>query len=203
MLGVGGHRSLPCAGIIVQLTFAALFIATCAYLIRAGEQIDTYAAGAVKRLPMPAQAMQSRAILSAARDFARRVALAWPLQHALLFGSQTRGKAGTDSDTDLTILLNGESGDFVATKLALDDVAYDVLLDSGIRIQPLPIWAPESARREKDSNLRLLKTLPARASRCDTNATNGQGPARAHTGQPVARQRGRRWHLQPCRLRHV
>ena len=152
---------------------------------------------------MPAQAMQSPAILSAAHGFARRVALAWPLQHALLFGSQTRGKAGTHSDTDVTILLNGEPGDFVTTKLALDDVAYDVLPDSGIRIQPLPIWAPEWARRENDSKLRLLKTLPARASRCDTTATNGQGPARAHTGQPVARQRGRRWHLQPCRLHHV
>ena len=75
---------------------------------------------------MPTQAMQSPAILSAARDFARRVALAWPLQHALLFGSQTPGKAGTDSDTDLTILLNGESGEFVDTKLSCDDVAYDV-----------------------------------------------------------------------------
>lgn len=108
---------------------------------------------------MPSQALQSPAVLNAARDFARRVALAWPLQSAMLFGSQARGSAHVGSDTDVAVLLHGQTGDFVTTKLALDDVAYDVLLDSGIRIQPLPIWEGEWAHPERYSNPRLLENI--------------------------------------------
>ena len=108
---------------------------------------------------MPIQAIQSPAVLNAARDFERRVALAWPLQSAMLFGSQARGNADAGSDTDVAVLLQGQPGDFVATKLALDDVAYDVLLDSGIRIQPLPIWESEWAQPARYSNPRLLENI--------------------------------------------
>ncbi|MDT7517850.1 nucleotidyltransferase domain-containing protein [Rhodoferax sp. TBRC 17660] len=108
---------------------------------------------------MPVQALQSPAVLSAARDFARRVALTWPMQSAMLFGSQARGNSRIGSDTDVAVLLRGAPGDFVATKLALDDVAYDVLLDSGIRIQPLPIWEGEWAHPEQYSNPRLLENI--------------------------------------------
>jgi predicted nucleotidyltransferase len=108
---------------------------------------------------MPTQPPQNAAVLSAARDFAHRVAAAWPVRGAPLFGSQARGNAHAGSDTDVAVLLNGAAGDFVATKLALDDVAYDVLLDSGIRIQPLPIWEGEWAHPERYSNPRLLENI--------------------------------------------
>jgi len=52
--------------------------------------------------------------MSAARDFARPVATAWPLQGAMLFGRQARGSANLNSDTDVAVLLQGEPGDFVA-----------------------------------------------------------------------------------------
>ncbi|MDO9234688.1 MAG: nucleotidyltransferase domain-containing protein [Aquabacterium sp.] len=108
---------------------------------------------------MPTKSVQSAAVLSAARDFAHRVAAVWPMRGAMLFGSQARGNARAGSDTDVAVLLNGTPGDFVATKLALDDVAYDVLLDSGIRIQPLPIWEGEWAHPEAYSNPRLLENI--------------------------------------------
>jgi hypothetical protein len=79
-------------------------------------QFDTQMACSSKLQLMPLQAIQSPAVLSAARDF-------------------------------------------VATKLALDDVAYDVLLDSGIRIQPLPIWEGEWAHPAQYSNPRLLENI--------------------------------------------
>jgi antitoxin ChpS len=81
------------------------------------------------------------------------------MRGAVLFGSQARGNAQEGSDTDVAVLLNGEPGDFVATKLALDDVAYDVLLESGIRIQPFPIWEPEWTSPERYSNPRLLENI--------------------------------------------
>lgn len=108
---------------------------------------------------MNAAVFQTSQALSAARDFASRVGLNWPLRGALLFGSQARGAAHAGSDTDVAVLLGGEPGDFVDTKLALDDVAYDVLLDSGIRIQPLPIWEREWAHPEEYSNPRLLQNI--------------------------------------------
>ena len=108
---------------------------------------------------MPTAALQSPDVLSAARDFARRVTLNWPLRSAVLFGSQARGTAHLGSDTDIAVILEGTTGDFVTTKLALDDVAYDVLLDSGVRIQPLPIWEGEWAHPERYSNPRLLENI--------------------------------------------
>jgi antitoxin ChpS len=41
----------------------------------------------------------------------------------------------------------------------MDDLAYDVLLDTGIRIQPLPIWEDEWEHPEAYSNPLLLKNI--------------------------------------------
>ena len=63
------------------------------------------------------------------------------------------------SDADVAVLLRGSPGKFVATKLAMDDLAYDVLLDTGIRIQPLPVWESEWSQPENYSNPWLLKNI--------------------------------------------
>lgn len=47
------------------------------------------------------------------------------------------------SDADVAVLLSGQPGKFIETKFAMDDLAYEVLLKTGIRIQPLPIWQSE------------------------------------------------------------
>ncbi|MGQ0709326.1 MAG: nucleotidyltransferase domain-containing protein [Rhodoferax sp.] len=108
---------------------------------------------------MPPTALPDPAVLAAARDFVRRVAAGWPVQCAMVFGSQARGTSRPGSDTDVAVVLTGHAGDFVTTKLALDDVAYDVLLESAIRIQPLPIWADEWAHPEQHRNPRLLENI--------------------------------------------
>jgi antitoxin ChpS len=64
-----------------------------------------------------------------------------------------------DSDVDVSVLLHGRSGKFVATKLAMADIAYDVLLETGIRIQPLPTWKEEWKHPESYSNPRLLQNI--------------------------------------------
>jgi len=43
----------------------------------------------------------------------------------------------------VAVLLSGQPGKFIETKFAMDDLAYEVLLKTGIRIQPLPIWQSE------------------------------------------------------------
>lgn len=86
-------------------------------------------------------AVQSPAVLSAARDFARRVALAWPLQSAMLFGSQARGNAHVGSDTDVAVLLHGKP-----------------ILGKGHNLLPA---GPDSASRATDrTGCRLVKLRP-------------------------------------------
>lgn len=92
--------------------------------------------------------MQGRvdaATQSALERFATVVAGCYPLSSLVLFGSRARGEAQPDSDADVAVLLKGQHRDFLETKLALDDLAFDVLLESGILIQPLPIWEDEWA----------------------------------------------------------
>lgn len=97
--------------------------------------------------------------LEATRLFAQRLAVDYKLAGLFLFGSRARNQHRSDSDADVAVLLRGEHGRFVATKLAMDDIAYDVLLETGIRIQPLPIWEDEWKRPETYSNPRLLQNI--------------------------------------------
>lgn len=78
---------------------------------------------------------------------------------AILFGSRARKSHRPDSDADVAVLLHGTPGKFIATKLAMADLAYDVLLETGIRIQPLPVWEEEWNHPENYSNPRLLYNI--------------------------------------------
>jgi predicted nucleotidyltransferase len=99
------------------------------------------------------------AVSRAVREFARRVAGCYPVQQVILFGSRARGTQRTDSDADVAVLLRGVRGHFLDTKLEMIDIAYDVLLDTEIYIQPLPIWENEWAHPETHSNPRLLQNI--------------------------------------------
>lgn len=78
---------------------------------------------------------------------------------AILFGSRARKTHRPDSDAEVAVLLHGQPGKFVATKLAMADLAYDVFLNSRIRIQPLPIWEVEWQHPEMYSNPALLRNI--------------------------------------------
>lgn len=96
---------------------------------------------------------------NAARAFVAKVARDFDFAGAILFGSRARKSHRPDSDADVAVLLRGRPGKFVATKLAMADLAYDVLLETGIRIQPLPIWEEEWAHPDAYSNPRLLRNI--------------------------------------------
>ena len=97
--------------------------------------------------------------LTATRAFAERVAQAYPTQKAILFGSRARGTEHDERDADVAIILKGAVGPFIKSKMAMNDIAYDILLDTGIRIQPLPVWEAEWAHPENYSNPYLLKNI--------------------------------------------
>ncbi|MDZ7713489.1 MAG: nucleotidyltransferase domain-containing protein [Rhodovibrio sp.] len=51
-----------------------------------------------------------------------------------------RGDHHDESDADVAIVLNGSPGSVLNTKLDMVDLAYDAMLETGVRIQPMPIW---------------------------------------------------------------
>ena len=97
--------------------------------------------------------------LQATREFAARVASVYPTQQTILFGSRARGTANDESDADVAVVLAGKAGNFIHTKMAMNDIAYDILLSSGIRIQPLPVWEEEWSQPERYSNPYLLQNI--------------------------------------------
>jgi len=97
--------------------------------------------------------------LGVAREFVRRVSAAHSVKTAILFGSRARGTHRADSDVDLAVVLRGQRGKLVDTSLEMGDIAFDVLLETNIYIQPLPIWEDEWDRPETHSNPRLLENI--------------------------------------------
>lgn len=95
----------------------------------------------------------------AAGLFMQKISSQYDVAGALLFGSRARQTQRPDSDADIAVLLRGEHMRFLPTKLAMADVAFDVLLETGIRVQPLPVWEDEWLRPETYSNPTLLRNI--------------------------------------------
>ena len=95
----------------------------------------------------------------AIRAFISKASKHYALTGAILFGSRARYSHRVDSDADLAVLLKGSPKKFISIKLSMDDISYEVLLDTGIRIQPLPIWEEEWLHPQSYSNPRLLENI--------------------------------------------
>jgi antitoxin ChpS len=64
-----------------------------------------------------------------------------------------------DSDADVTVPLHGRRGAFLDIKLALDEIAHDVLLATGVLVQPLPEWEGEWEEPDRAAIPRLIRTI--------------------------------------------
>lgn len=95
----------------------------------------------------------------AVQRFLARIADRYDLAGAILYGSRARGTHRLDSDADVAVLLKGEHQRVLPTTLAMADVAYDVLLETGINISPLPVWLDEWEHPENYSNPTLLHNI--------------------------------------------
>lgn len=60
------------------------------------------------------------------------------VERAILYGSRARGEHRPDSDADLALILH-EGGNDGQILWMLGGLAYDVFIDTGILIQPVPI----------------------------------------------------------------
>lgn len=95
----------------------------------------------------------------AVRRFLALIASSYDTAGAILYGSRARGTHRPDSDADVAVLLKGEHQRVLTTALAMADVAFDVLLETGINISPLPVWLDEWEHPESYSNPALLQNI--------------------------------------------
>lgn len=95
----------------------------------------------------------------AVRRFLALIADRYDMAGAIIYGSRVRGTHRPDSDADVAVLLKGEHQRVLPTTLAMADVAYDVLLETGINISPLPVWIDEWEHPETYSNPNLLHNI--------------------------------------------
>ena len=81
----------------------------------------------------------------AARAFMQRLEGKYPAIEGLVFGSRARGDHKPDSDADLAVILKGERGDRYKVSGDMAGIAFDVMMETGVLVDPLPLWEDERA----------------------------------------------------------
>lgn len=91
--------------------------------------------------------------------FREKLANRFDAVQLILFGSRARGDYHEESDADVAVILSGQPEDFVETKLAMAGLAFDVLVETGVLIQALPVWECEQTSPTGYSNPELLQDI--------------------------------------------
>ena len=91
--------------------------------------------------------------------FLAKLAGSYDVARAIIFGSRARGGHRPDSDLDLAVVLNGPRRDFLATKLDMAGIAFDALLETGVLVQALPLWASDLQQPEQHANPALIANI--------------------------------------------
>ena len=114
----------------------------------------------ISRLAHKAQRRQlDEKTRGAARAFLRRLEGKCPIKAAFVFGSRARGDFRSDSDADVAVILRGDVGDRYKTSAEMADAAFDALMETGVVIDPLPLWESEMRFPERFSNPKLIENI--------------------------------------------
>lgn len=100
-----------------------------------------------------------RKTLEVAKVFLERLEGRYPVQGGVLFGSRARASHEADSDADLAVVLAGASGDRRSASREMAGIAFDVLMETGVLVDPLPLWEGELERRVAFSNPALIDAI--------------------------------------------
>ena len=83
----------------------------------------------------------------------------YPALEGLVYGSRARGDHKPDSDADLAVILKGEQGDRYKVSGEMAGIAFDVMLETGVLVQALPLWEGEFRQPERFSNSALIENI--------------------------------------------
>ena len=95
----------------------------------------------------------------AVHAFLAKVASQYDLAGAILFGSRARRDHRPESDADLAVVLRGAHGRRVDEALKMADIAFDVMLETGILIEAIPLWEDEWEHPETFNNPALIENI--------------------------------------------
>ncbi len=95
----------------------------------------------------------------AARAFMQRLEGRYPVREGILFGSRARHTHSPDSDADIAVVLKGQHGDRTAAALDMAGIAFDVLLETGVLVEAIPLWEDELKHPEQFSNPALIHSI--------------------------------------------
>ena len=95
----------------------------------------------------------------AARLFLQRTGAHYDLSRALLFGSRARGDAGASSDLDIAVVLRGAPAARADAAIEMAGLAFDVMLETGVLVDPIPLWEDEWTHPERFSNPALIEHI--------------------------------------------
>ncbi len=104
---------------------------------------------------MPIDPQTSRA----ATLFLEKLRHRYPVADALLFGSRARGDFHADSDADVAVVLPGVLASRTMEATVMADMAFDVLLETGVLISPLPMSEAEFSAPMTFGNPELIRTI--------------------------------------------
>jgi len=93
------------------------------------------------------------------RSFLRRVAERYPVREAILFGSRARHTHRPDSDADVAVILDGAHGNRTAAALDMAGIAFNVMMETGVMVEALPLWADDFEHPGAFGNPRLLQRI--------------------------------------------
>lgn len=142
-------------GAMSQADLARRFAVSQSTISRLAEKADA--------MPFPVPVRRIDADTArAARAFLKRLEGKYPVIEALLYGSRARGDHKSDSDADIAVILKGERGedrDRTAASLDMAGVAFDVMMETGVLVQGLPLWETELSRPETFTNPALINNI--------------------------------------------
>ena len=118
-----------------------------------GERIEGMSAGAQRALDRFSSALS--AVYSS------------ELNNVFVFGSRARGNAANDSDLDVVVVLKDDGLDHFTERMKLADLAYDVIVETGIHLQPWPVTIGEWENPETHRNPALVWAMKRDAIRAD------------------------------------
>jgi len=121
--------------------------------------ISRLAGKGTQPLPAPAAPALDAETARAARAFMRRLEGKYPVVEGILFGSRARGTHTPESDADIAIVLEGTTGNRYAAGGDMAGIAFDVMLETGVLVEALPLWADELKHPETFSNPALIENI--------------------------------------------
>ena len=76
-----------------------------------------------------------------------------------LYGSRARGDFRPDSDVDLAAVPLGPRGGIWETVRAMSDIAFDVIVETGIMVSAYKLWDDDLYLAERASNPAVIRNI--------------------------------------------